>query len=105
MSDGGPPDRGRRPAWIETLAPEETGGALVEACDGIAGRSGSVAHILTCQKLTLRPSEVAESDLARLREAGLDDRGILEVVQVTSYFNFVNRLADGLGVSLEHPAG
>jgi alkylhydroperoxidase family enzyme len=57
------------------------------------------------EKLTLRPSEVAESDLARLREAGLDDRGILEVVQVTSYFNFVNRLADGLGVSLEHPAG
>lgn len=36
-----------------------------------------------------------------MREAGLDDRGILEVAQVTAYFAFVNRLADGLGVSLE----
>lgn len=47
---------------------------------------------------------MAEDDLAPLRAEGLDDRGILEVVEVTAYFNFVNRLADGLGVSLEGPA-
>jgi alkylhydroperoxidase family enzyme len=40
-------------------------------------------------------------DLEPLRTAGLNDRAILEVVEVTAYFNFVNRLADGLGVSLE----
>lgn len=44
---------------------------------------------------------MAENDLEPLRSVGLDDRGILEVVEVTAYFNFVNRLADGLGVWLE----
>lgn len=43
------------------------------------------------------------ADLVPLREAGLEDRAILEVVEITAYFNFVNRLADGLGVSLEVP--
>lgn len=42
-----------------------------------------------------------KDDHQPLCAAGLDDRGILEVVEVTAYFNFVNRLADGLGVSLE----
>lgn len=53
------------------------------------------------EKLTLAPRTVRREDLDRLRNVGLDDRGILEVVEVTAYFNFVNRLADGLGVSLE----
>ncbi len=44
-----------------------------------------------------------KNDLENLRSEGLDDRAILEVVEVTAYFNFVNRLADGLGVSLERP--
>lgn len=44
---------------------------------------------------------MAAVDLEPLRVVGLDDRGILEVVEVTAYFNFVNRLADGLGVALE----
>lgn len=58
--------------------------------------------ILTfAEKLTLAPRTTRREDLDRLRNVGLDDRGILEVVEVTAYFNFVNRLADGLGVSLE----
>lgn len=58
--------------------------------------------ILTfAEKLTLHPRRMRRHDLQPLRAAGLDDRGILEVVEVTAYFNFVNRLADGLGVSLE----
>ena len=32
---------------------------------------------------------------------GFDDTGVLDVCQVTSYYNYVNRLADGLGVELE----
>jgi uncharacterized peroxidase-related enzyme len=55
------------------------------------------------EKLTLEPRNMEKGDVERLRAAGLDDRGILEVVEVTAYFNFVNRLADGLGVSLETP--
>ncbi len=52
-------------------------------------------------KLTLRPSVMQRSDVEGLREAGLNDAEILDVCQVTSYYNYVNRLADGLGVDLE----
>lgn len=62
--------------------------------------------ILTfAEKLTLEPRQMRREDHQPLRDAGLDDRGILEVVQVTAYFNYVNRLADGLGVSLEEGHG
>ncbi len=52
-------------------------------------------------KLTKRPFAVAESDVEGLREVGFSDRTILDVVQITAYFAFVNRLAGGLGVTLE----
>ncbi len=53
-------------------------------------------------KLTREPWKMAEADVERLREAGFGDRAILDINQVTGYFAFVNRLADGLGVELEH---
>jgi alkylhydroperoxidase family enzyme len=40
-------------------------------------------------------------DVAALRSAGLDDRGIHDVCAIVGYFAFVNRIADGLGVELE----
>ena len=52
-------------------------------------------------KLTLHPSTMSESDVHALREVGLTDSAILDACQVTSYYNYVNRLADGLGVELE----
>jgi uncharacterized peroxidase-related enzyme len=52
-------------------------------------------------KLTLQPQEVTEYDLAPLREAGLTDSAIHDAATITAYFNFVNRLAAGLGVALE----
>jgi uncharacterized peroxidase-related enzyme len=52
-------------------------------------------------KLTREPSAVNAADIAALREAGLDDRAILDLTLVVAYFNFVNRIADGLGVPLE----
>jgi len=52
-------------------------------------------------KLTLRPTEMQRSDVEGLRGAGLSDGECLDVCQVTSYYNYVNRLADGLGVELE----
>ncbi len=52
-------------------------------------------------KLTLTPSEMTEDDVRRLREAGFDDVAIHDVVQVTSLFNYYNRLADGLGIDPE----
>jgi uncharacterized peroxidase-related enzyme len=52
-------------------------------------------------KLTLRPGEMTERDVAALRDTGFDDRGIHDICAVTAYFAFVNRIADGLGVEIE----
>jgi len=52
-------------------------------------------------KLTQEPWNMVERDVLALREAGFSDEAILDVNQVTSYYAFVNRLADGLGVELE----
>jgi alkylhydroperoxidase family enzyme len=53
------------------------------------------------EKLTLRPWDMVETDVQYLREAGFSDTAILDINQVTGYYAFVNRLADGLGVELE----
>jgi uncharacterized peroxidase-related enzyme len=53
------------------------------------------------EKLTLRPGAVTEDDVAALRRAGFDDRDILDICEVTAYYAYVNRIADGLGVQLE----
>ncbi len=52
-------------------------------------------------KLTREPWNMEAQDVEALREGGLDDAEILDVAQVTAYYAFVNRLADGLGVELE----
>ena len=52
-------------------------------------------------KLTLTPWKVGEGDVERLREVGFDEAAILDICQVVCYYNYVNRLADGLGVALE----
>ena len=52
-------------------------------------------------KLTRYPASVGEGDVERLRAAGFTDRAVLDICQITAYYNYVNRLADGLGVELE----
>lgn len=52
-------------------------------------------------KLTAEPSSIRQNDIRRLRETGLEDEAILHLVQVVAYFNFVNRIAHGLGVEIE----
>ena len=52
-------------------------------------------------KLTLKPGEMIEGDLRQLRANGFSDRAILDIAQVVAYYAYVNRIADGLGVSLE----
>ncbi len=42
-----------------------------------------------------------EVHLHELRNHGLDDRAIHDAVQVVAYFNYINRVADALGVNLE----
>jgi uncharacterized peroxidase-related enzyme len=52
-------------------------------------------------KLTRSPHSIGPKDIDRLREAGFDDTATLDICQVVSYYNYANRLADGLGVELE----
>lgn len=52
-------------------------------------------------KLTLHPREMVAADLEPLRQEGLTDRDIVDLNQVVCYFNYVNRVSDGLGVELE----
>jgi uncharacterized protein YciW len=52
-------------------------------------------------KLTRAPATVTAEDVAVLRRVGFDEAAVLDICQVTSYYNYVNRLADGLGVELE----
>jgi uncharacterized peroxidase-related enzyme len=60
------------------------------------------AVLAYAEKLTLSLSRMEEADLAPLRDAGLADEEILDVVMITSYFNHMNRLVSALGVKL-HP--
>lgn len=52
-------------------------------------------------KLTRSPGDMLESDVIALRGSGFSDRAVLDIAQVVAYYAYVNRIADGLGVSLE----
>ena len=58
-----------------------------------------LALLIYAEKLTLNISKMRETDIQLLREAGCDDGEILEVNQVCAYFNYSNRLLNGLGVT------
>lgn len=53
------------------------------------------------EKLTREPARMTEGDVRALREAGFDDLAIHDAVQVVSYFNYINRVADAIHVDLE----
>jgi uncharacterized peroxidase-related enzyme len=56
-------------------------------------------------KLTRAPGEVTATDVSALHAIGLSDAAIHDAAAVTAYFNFVNRIALGLGVALETDFG
>jgi len=49
-------------------------------------------------KLTKDATKVWKDDIQGLRAAGFDDRGILQITLIASWFNYINRVADSLGV-------
>jgi uncharacterized peroxidase-related enzyme len=53
------------------------------------------------EKLTLHPAEMGPDDVEALRKVGFDDEGISSATQVVAYFNYINRIAEGLGVPME----
>lgn len=52
-------------------------------------------------KLTRTPEHMKREDLEKLRGEGFDDAALLEIVQIVGYFNYINRVADALGVDPE----
>ena len=51
--------------------------------------------------LTKDATKIWKDDIERLRAAGFDDRGILQITLIASWFNYINRVADALGVGRE----
>jgi uncharacterized peroxidase-related enzyme len=49
-------------------------------------------------KLTRDATKVWKDDHDRLRDAGFDDQAILQITLIASWFNYINRVADALGV-------
>jgi uncharacterized peroxidase-related enzyme len=52
-------------------------------------------------KLTKDATRVSPEDHTKLHAAGFDDRGILQITLIASWFNYINRVADALGVGRE----
>ncbi len=52
-------------------------------------------------KLTKDATKVRKDDIEGLRAVGFDDRGILQITLIASWFNYINRVADALGVGRE----
>ena len=52
-------------------------------------------------KLTKDATNVSQDDHERLRSVGFDDRAILQITLIASWFNYINRVADALGVGRE----
>ena len=75
--------------------------ALIDDPENARLPSRARAMVDYALKLTDTPAAMQRDDVERLRTAGLDDRAILDLNMIASYFAFVNRLADGLGVPLE----
>jgi alkylhydroperoxidase family enzyme len=64
--------------------------------------SGKELELLRyAKKLTLAPNLLSRKDVEALRSAGASDGEILEANQVVSYFNYANRVLNGLGVTTE----
>ncbi len=62
-------------------------------------RGRELAALRYAEVLTLQPGEVSEDRVRALRETGWDDGEILEMNQIICYFNYANRLLNGLGVT------
>jgi len=79
-------------ARVEQLATDHT---ALETLDDRLRAACDVAALLTRS-----PDAMTEAHVDRLRDAGWSDRSVLDIVLITAYFNFVNRIATGLGVEV-----
>ena len=84
----------------------ETLGAPLEVLDDVATQPGTPrtgddrldAVLAHAAKLTVAPTEMSEADLAELRSHGLSDIDILDLNNLSAYYNYINRVVNGLGL-------
>lgn len=80
----------------------EVAARAVQADYRVAGLTAREAALLDyAVKLTRDPRGVTRGDLDALRELGYTDEQVVDAVQCIGYFNFINRVLDGLGVDPE----
>ncbi len=60
-----------------------------------------LAMLMYAVKLTKDPGSMVESDIEAMRRLGFSDTDILHIAEVTGYYAYANRIADGLGIPLE----
>ena len=85
-------DHEQRELWLEAVSTDWRTASL-EAPDRLL--------CAFAEKLTRTPAQMGEDDVSELRKGGFDERAIHDAVQVISYFNYINRVADALHVDLE----
>ena len=72
--------------------------ALVEDYENAALSEADRAMLDYVTTLTKDATLITPMDHERLRSVGFDDRGILQITLIASWFNYINRVADALGV-------
>jgi uncharacterized peroxidase-related enzyme len=69
------------------------------AAAGLGDRRDAMLHF--AEQLTRTPGATDSADVDALRAVGFTDRDVLDIVEVIAYYAYANRIADGLGVTLE----
>jgi len=59
------------------------------------------AMLIYVEKITQNPVSIWRDDMNTLRDAGFDDTSILQITLIACFFNYINRVADALGVGRE----
>jgi uncharacterized peroxidase-related enzyme len=75
--------------------------ALVEDYERAPLSEADRAMLDYATKVTKDATRITPKDHERLRSVGFDDRGILQITLIASWFNYINRVADALGVGRE----
>jgi uncharacterized peroxidase-related enzyme len=80
---------------------EELVGAIARDFRSAPISEQDLAMLEYVEQITKDATRISPADHARLRAVGFDDRGIVQITLIASWFNYINRVADALGVGRE----
>lgn len=83
------------------LRDDELAAAIEDDYEAAAIDDRRRAMLRYADKLTREPASMVRGDVDALRAVGFEDADVLAIAEVTGYYAYVNRIADGLGVELE----